>query len=252
MLFVRLDKGSRDYQEDRHVVELGIQQDTDFLGVFDGHGGFKVSQFLMTYMKEILKKELITTSDPIKALLNTFQKTHDAIPVHVAKDTGSTAVVLLRKGNEVYVANVGDSRCIMNNKDNVVGLSEDHKPGSDKESDRIRKLGGYVLNIFGVPRVNGNLAVSRSFGDLNLAPYITWQPEITYTTLNSNNKYIILATDGVWDVFTSEEMIKYVNGMIGEQKFSETLLRKICDNIVEEARRRGSGDNITILLYTIT
>lgn len=251
MLYVLEDKGARDYQEDRHVVELNIQQDVDFLGVFDGHGGYKVSQFLKTYMKEILRKELATTSDPVEVLLNTFKKTSDSIPVHVAKETGSTAVVLLRKGNAIYVANVGDSRCVMNNRDGAVQLSEDHKPGTEKEYNRIRKLGGHVLNIFGVPRVNGNLAVSRSFGDLELSPYVTWQPEITFTTLNSNNRYIILATDGVWDVFSSEDLIRHVNSIVGDENFSKPLLRKVCNSILEEARKRGSGDNITILFYTI-
>lgn len=46
-------------------------------------------------------------------------------------------------------------------------LTRDHHPGRDDEKARIEAAGGFV-RLWGVPRVNGILAVSRSIGDIHL------------------------------------------------------------------------------------
>ena len=87
-------------------------------------------------------------------------------------------------GHTLTVANAGDSRAVLCRRGIAHALSLDHKPLDERELTRIRRAGGFV-NQFG--RVNGNLNLSRSIGDLkykqvpHLSPseqMITAEPDI--------------------------------------------------------------------------
>ena len=81
-------------------------------------------------------------------------------PIHA----GCTSVVACLVGRTLHVANAGDSRAVLCRKGGITEpLSYDHKPEQKREKDRIEAAGGFVNN-FG--RVNGNLNLSRSLGDL--------------------------------------------------------------------------------------
>ena len=99
-------------------------------------------------------------------------------------------------------------------------LSNDHKPDLPKEKARIEKAGGRVEplldeydNAFGPPRVwlkdedIPGLAMSRSIGDQVAARVgVTAEPEITETTFTEEDKYIIIASDGIWEFISNEEV----------------------------------------------
>lgn len=74
-------------------------------------------------------------------------------------DSGCTAVVAVLKGNELYVANAGDSRCVLCRDGQAVELSLDHKPEDEPEMERIVKAGGEVTSD---GRVNGGLKDRKS------------------------------------------------------------------------------------------
>lgn len=76
--------------------------------------------------------------------------------------SGCTAVVALLRGNELYVANAGDSRCVICRDGKAMDMSFDHKPEDTEELERIRKAGGKVTMD---GRVNGGLNLSRAIGD---------------------------------------------------------------------------------------
>jgi len=105
------------------------------------------------------------------------------LPDHTVH-AGATAIVAVIVGRTVTVANAGDSRAVLCRAGAAYPLSFDHKPLQERELTRIRNAGGFV-NHFG--RVNGNLNLSRSIGDLkykqvpNIAPpdqIITAEPDI--------------------------------------------------------------------------
>lgn len=77
---------------------------------------------------------------------------------------GCTANVILFDKEEfcVYVANAGDSRCVLARDGQAIPLSFDHKPEMDEERKRIEKAGSYIAD----GRVDGNLNLSRALGDL--------------------------------------------------------------------------------------
>lgn len=78
-----------------------------------------------------------------------------------AVDTGSTSCVVLVTKNRIYCANAGDSRAVLYSGGKIFELSHDHKPDNQQEQDRIEKAGHMVED----QRVDGNLALSRAFGD---------------------------------------------------------------------------------------
>lgn len=65
---------------------------------------------------------------------------------------GCTAVVAVVKGAELWVANAGDSRAVLCRGGHALALSEDHKPQSESERNRITAAGGFVSDVGGVSR----------------------------------------------------------------------------------------------------
>lgn len=138
-------------------------------------------------------------------------------------------------------------------------MSFDHKPIHDVEMNRITEAGGFV-NMFG--RVNGNLNLSRSIGDLkykqvpNIGPsaqMITAEPDIKQVTLNSDDEFIILACDGIWDCLTNEEAVKYVLDRIDTQSPKEIGIEML-DSIISidpRATQGIGGDNMTVMIVDL-
>lgn len=97
--------------------------------------------------------------------------------------------------------------------DQAVALSIDHKPTQPGERSRIEAAGGTVSQVGGVARVNGNLNLSRAIGDLKyktnerLPPekqVITAHPDVRIFELTPEDRFFILACDGVWDVMSNQ------------------------------------------------
>jgi len=246
------DVGMRTYMEDRSSVDLNLCHGYQFFAVFDGHGGPEVSSYLKTHMKEAVKELLnkhynrhgVGLSIPT-VLHEAFDKIVDDIPYIIAVQTGSTAVVVLVKDNDIWVANCGDSRAIVNEGEKAVALTSDHKPNRTDEYFRITRSGGHVTqsSVQDVPRVNGVLAVSRAIGDFSLAPFVSWMPEISQYTCTEKNSYILLATDGVWDVLSNEDVIHIINNAIVQNQ-----PKKVGESIISLSRLRHSQDNICIVI----
>jgi protein phosphatase 1G len=77
-------------------------------------------------------------------------------------NSGSTACVAVVRDKQLFVANAGDSRCVISRKNQAYNLSRDHKPDLEAEKERILKAGGFIH----AGRVNGSLNLSRAIGNL--------------------------------------------------------------------------------------
>ena len=144
----------------------------------------------------------------------------------LAKQCGSTAVVCIVIGNKLVCANLGDARAVMCREGRCVELSQDFKASRKDEQERIKGQGGYI--VFG--RVLGRLAVTRAFGDFEckqimvenkdtqqkeMRNFVICEPEIRVTTIDRvRDEFIILASDGLFDRFSSEECVN-----LARQKF---------------------------------
>lgn len=231
-------QNKREYQEDRYLMIEDIVPGYDYFAVFDGHGGAAVSDLANSTLHKFVKIYLSENISPVTSLYKSFEDLHNLINPQIGFGCGSAAVVGLRdkQKNKVYIANSGDSRAIRKGGD----ITIDHKPNLSKEYNRIVQGGGGVFFVDGVPRLNGDLALSRAFGDFRLNPVITWKPDI-YTL--DYDGLLILASDGLWDVMNTNEVVN----MFG--RMEKTNDRKtICNQLFKEAVQRGSGDNITILV----
>lgn len=124
-------------------------------------------------------------------------------------------------------------------------MSHDHRPDRKDEEARIRRLGG-KLAYWGRWRVEGVLAVSRAIGDVELQPYITSLPEVKSKTIDASDEYLVIASDGLWDVMENEDVAKFLMDAARTTDFLQ--LAKLVAN---EAIRRGTTDNITVLVVDI-
>ncbi|XP_049363510.1 probable protein phosphatase 2C 75 [Solanum verrucosum] len=124
-------------------------------------------------------------------------------PPSVLTPTGSTAVVVVLTDETIIVANCGDSRAVLSRSGSAIPLSYDHKPDKREERARIEACGGRVVFTDGA-RVEGVLSMSRAIGDNNLKPYMTSEPEMTFTKREADDECLILASDGLWDVISSD------------------------------------------------
>ena len=150
----------------------------------------------------------------------------------------------LLANNELIVANVGDSRGVMcDRQGRTIPLSYDHKPHLSQERKRIKKAGGFIT-FNGVWRVAGVLATSRAIGDFPLKDrnFLIADPDIQIFNLGDiQPQFLILATDGLWDAFSNEEAVMYIKERLDEPHFG-------AKSIVLQAYYRGSLDNITVMV----
>jgi serine/threonine protein phosphatase PrpC len=162
--------------------------------------------------------------------------------------SGSTAVVVVLTPHHILCANTGDSRAILQRHGKVVPLSFDHKPNNVAERRRIQQANGYVKR----KRVDGDLAVSRAFGDFCLKQAseppqkVIVDPDILiYPRDLSGDEFIVLACDGVWDVATNEMCCEYVQKLLWD---GEINLGNICEEALDTCLERKSRDNMTMML----
>jgi len=157
---------------------------------------------------------------------------------------GSTSVVMAVTSRYIMVANAGDSRAVLMDGNKAVALSCDHKPSRPDEQRRIEKAGGFVMHL-GVPRVNGVLAVSRALGDAELKALVPSQAEYRTVPRSNTHKFAALATDGVWDVLSNQEVVDMIAESWDEEGHGA---RRVC----HEAYNRGSFDNICIMVLDLS
>ncbi|KAD4179505.1 hypothetical protein E3N88_28096 [Mikania micrantha] len=155
------------------------------------------------------------------------------------RDAGSTASTAILVGDRLLVANVGDSRAVICRGGKAFAVSRDHKPDQSDERQRIENAGGFVMWA-GTWRVGGVLAVSRAFGDKLLKQYVVADPEIQEEKVDNSLEFLILASDGLWDVVSNDEAVAMVRPIESPEDASKMLM--------QEASQRGSADNITVVV----
>lgn len=98
--------------------------------------------------------------------------------------------------NVLYVANVGDTRAVLSKSGQAERLSVDDKCDNIDEQIRIKQSNGLIV----MNRVGGVLAVTRAFGDHSLKDSgLIAVPHIVKYTLKPFDKFLVIASDGVWD-----------------------------------------------------
>ena len=265
----------------RKGVEKSVNQDQWFderweggrlVGICDGHGvnGHPVAQLLSRTLPHFLLKQLTKTpAPPLQPLISTaYQELSRVIRTSTIdmRTSGSTCLTVVITPPHLLCANVGDSRAILGRNYHgiwsVHQLSWDHRPDSPSESKRIVDCGGEVaiskiqhsgpMRVYVKGGLLPGLAVSRTFGDEYAAGSgVISEPDIYSVQLTSKDKFLILASDGLWEVFSSIEVVRLVGAVY------RTYPELVCQRLVEEARRRWSRkgtsmDDITVVFLVFT
>jgi len=227
-----------------------------WMGIFDGHGGDKASQFCSDWMSSYVRNEESYPFDLGYAMKSAFTSVDEDF-VATGQPDGSTAcAATLVGGRRIVCANAGDSRAIVVRRDGtVVRLSRDHKPGMPDETRRISELGGRVI-YWGRWRVEGLLAVSRSVGDASLKPYVTAEPEVCEYDIGKDDWFLVMSSDGVWDVMDNEEAAHVVIASScvmegGQLKIDTNRFKWAARNLCDHAKSCGSTDNFSCVVVDL-
>ena len=202
-----------------------------FVAELIGNKNYKLKNYELalsqTFMKmdEMLKKPIHK-----KELSKYLKEQEDHYFEEDLMYAGCTAcVALITKFNDLFVANAGDSRCVLSRKGIAYPMSFDHKPEDETEIKRILLAGGDVLD----GRVNGNLNMSRAIGDLEFKmnkslnaeeQLVIAKPDIRSTSITPNDEFLIIGCDGVWETFSNDQMVQFITSkMKSDSKLPEIV-----------------------------
>ncbi|KAL8168317.1 hypothetical protein V2J09_009816 [Rumex salicifolius] len=252
------DQGPKRSMEDEHICVdnlldhlsslENVPLPSAFYGVFDGHNGTDAALFTR---KNILKFILEETHFPLavkKAVRNAFVKADHAFVDSESLDSssGTTVLTALILGRTILIANAGDSRAVLGKRGRAIELSKDHKPSCTSERLRIEKMGGVVYDGY----LNGQLSVARALGDWHLkgpkgSSYpLSCEPELQEMLLAEEDEFLVMGCDGLWDVMTSQCAVT----MVRKALMRHNDPTKCCEELVNEALRRNTCDNLTVVV----
>ncbi|RAL42159.1 hypothetical protein DM860_011942 [Cuscuta australis] len=275
-----------------------VLQDLKWDDELDHHhlkfGRFKLSLssvFDESFPLQILKEAVLRAINDIDASfsMDAFRNNFDS---------GSTATIVLLAENQIFVANIGDSKAFLCSEESksvkearaallrmyrqtrmdgifqpfrnyrtfesevsdrwspfsAKELTRDHHPDRDDERSRVESAGGSVSEWGGVARVNGQLAVSRSIGDIYLKSYgVISVPEITdWQPLAENNSYLVAASDGVFEQLSPQDVCDILSSLdadiIVRPELNSSCMYSLAECIVKAAFEKGSTDNMAAII----
>ena len=150
---------------------------------------------------------------------------------------GTANVIFFENMKRLYIANAGDSRCVLARAGKAVPLSFDHKPDNPEEKRRIENAGSTIQE----GRVDGNLNLSRSLGDLKykinkeLKPEehpVTANPDLKVEELTGDEDFIVMGCDGIWETKSNEEMVEFIYKRINEGKDAKKIIDELLNDII--------------------
>lgn len=178
-----------------------------------------------------------------KSILKSFKLIDKELKNHPSIDcfcSGTTAVTMIKQGQDLVIGNVGDSRAVLATRDEhnslvPVQLTVDLKPNLPREAARIHQFKGRVFALQDEPDVSRvwlpnsdspGLAMARAFGDFCLKDFgLISVPDIFYHRITERDEFVILATDGVWDVLSNKEAVE----IVGAAPSRSTAARALVD-----------------------
>lgn len=237
-----------------------------YFAVFDGHGGARqmgenhVGDYAVNNLHVRISNKLGSIDlDDIKGVSNVISQVFvdfDDEMYNKEKDFGSTCTVILIDDdrNRIYQINLGDSRSIIFNDNGIISVTDDHEPEIPNEEQRIKAAGGFVTG----GRVNGQLMVSRAFGDFHLKRnknvdydpingMVSAVPDIKIIPFNNSDKRfnVILTSDAPYerDAFNDTNLVNMALNL------NPYIPKVIAQGMVQTIYPRTTDD--TTIMYVI-
>ena len=249
----------RNYNEDRVSIIINMNQPENYtskgsfpkisyFGIFDGHGGSKCSEYLRNNLLKLIctNKNFpsninLSIKEAFKMADEDFLKNYSFKNGKMVDFSGSCGIFLLLINNTIYIANLGDSRCLISSHNGKIKkqVTRDHKPNYFYEKERIVNNGGIIYqskNLINIEDKNkilkgkilvgphrvlpGKLSVSRTIGDPQaklkicggLPNIVINEPDIYCFNIDKDNiDYFILGSDGIFDQLTNQDIFECVS-----------------------------------------
>ena len=260
----------KENNQDNYFIYKNFMNKKDYIymSVCDGHG--IEGHFVSDFMKEILPYDM---SENLKNcnLMTESEKEHEKIH-QIIKETfiianeklvdneeinslfsGSTCVSVIYTPEKLIVPNIGDSRAVLGrlinkekNEYKAINLSRDHKPTEKDEAQRIIENDGRIQpfteegEFVGPERVwikeeeVPGLAMTRSFGDRVAATVgVMSEPEIKEFLFEEGDKFMIIASDGIWEFISSQECVDIIKDF-----YDKNDLKGCCEYLYQESSKR--------------
>lgn len=254
--------------EDRHICLphfsqiYQIDKFLSFYGIFDGHSGSLSATYATNQIPYLVAQNIKSASNSVSVDRDIYRDALESSFLQVDNNfgekqlsSGTTAVCALlvkdaaQEFQHLYVAWVGDSRCLLVSPTVYLQLVKPHKPDLADEKKRIEsaETGGSVLFVQGQWRVNGIINVSRSIGDYTVKAVIA-EPDIVDVPLQPSHDFLVLGSDGLWDHVGEKEIVDCVYKSIVEDY---QRLDDIPKHLIELAKQGDSQDNITVVLVLL-
>ena len=249
-----------------------------YMSVCDGHGveGHYVSNFIKEILPSTLSnnlqgKNILKNSEIIHEIITeVFLMANEQLIENEninSAFSGSTCVSVIYTPERLISANIGDSRAVLGRYDKESGkyksidLTRDHKPTEEDEAKRIIDNDGRIQpfidegEFIGPSRVwvkeddVPGLAMTRSFGDRVAATVgVISEPEIKEWDLQNDDKFLIVASDGIWEFISSQECVQFVS-----QFYENNDIKGCAQFLYEESKKRWIAeeevvDDITMIL----
>ena len=264
----------RQEMEDFHCIKqaLGKRPNLSYFAIFDGHGGKDVASFLSINLHHFLIDEInninFGTNDEenisniIESIKSAFMKIDQNIlsNENFTNDVGSTATLIFIYYNNVsenilnnndngnknvertlICANIGDSNGYLITKSNISQITKPHKCEDTSEVQRIKGTGGIVFQ----GRIFGKLILTRTLGDKEMKKYgVIPVPDFYTKKIEKDDLFVIIASDGIWDVINEEEIYKMGN----EKELSSEIFSK---KIMDLAKERDTRDNSSCIVIKL-
>jgi len=238
-----------------------------FFLVCDGHGGHQVAEFVTENLHLNILKQLSLQEDPQKAIEHAFLDMEIQLQemyqnCKLDGGVGTTVALVLIIGNEVYVANVGDTEIVLCSGGKLKEVTKSHTLSNFEEFQRVNDVGGMIL-LKGPPRLGHpvwnsemvNIGVTRAMGDFYFKDKkwigekesgLIAAPSITRWKLTKDDQFLLIASDGFWDVICKDEALECIQSHMSSDN------NTTCEALCKLALSRNSPDNVTVMLVKFT
>lgn len=232
--------GSRPTMEDSCTIigEFLGNPNSQYYALFDGHGGDEVSNYCARNLHlgvSVLYQKYNSIEKSIQEAINDV----DRYASTKWPTVGCTAVIVVIIDDDIYIANVGDSRVILVENGIARRCTVDHRSSDPEERKGVIKRGGSVQN----DRVNGLLMLSRSIGDGTLGNAVSTEAHFEKAKRKDGMKMII-ACDGVWDVMTDQQAADIL--------MSCKRIPEAAKAIKDESIKLDTKDNVSCIVVDLT
>lgn len=242
--------GMRNENQDNITIEY--LNDKNIFILCDGHGGSYLSKRVPNLIIDKFLKNIDFTDDII--VNNVFKD----IDTYLYKEyylennrrEGTTCTIVLITNNSIIGINLGDSSYLINSYDKFYSPII-HRPNNKVEITRILESGHKIMKVGKDFRIDGRLALSRSFGDYtykikdrkfdNVNSAVSCIP--SFYNFEKDFDFILLASDGFWDYIDKKKIISYIKLSI-RNKSSDILV----SNLIKQAVNNGSKDNVSLII----